>query len=327
VRRAIATIGLCALALVAAACSSGSSGGSDAATTTTSAQRPVEKAVDIGGGRRMFVECRGQGSPTVVLISGKGNGADDWLQVLAPGDPEHDAAGDNLPWGKGKLVHSRNAVLPSVARFTRVCAYDRPDVRVEGADLTTPRAQPHTADLDVEDLHALLGALGERGPFVLVPHSYGGVIADLYARTYPRSIGGLVLVDAVTERMADVVNRAKLADWDAANAATSAASREGVHLIDAFEKIDSAGPRPKVPTIILSADKPWRLDLLPPEAKHADMVEFADWLAAQDRLAEELDVEHITKTKSGHDIYLYSPQLVVDAIRDVVDDVRAEGHH
>jgi pimeloyl-ACP methyl ester carboxylesterase len=323
-RRAITAIGLCAVALVAASCSS-SDGGSDAATTTSMApRRPVEKAVDIGGGRQMFVECRGSGSPTVVLISGKGNGADDWLQVLAPGDPEHDAAGDNLPWGKGKLVHSRNAVLPSVARFTRVCTYDRPDVRIDGGNLTTPRAQPHTADLDVEDLHALLRVLGERGPFVLVPHSYGGVIADLYARTYPKSIGGLVLVDAVTERMADVVTAAKLADWDATNAATSAASREGVHLIDAFQKIDAAGPLPKVPTIILSADKPWRLDLLPPEAKHADMVEFTDWLAAQDRLAKQLDVEHITKTKSGHDIYLYSPQLVTDAIRDVVDDVRAE---
>jgi pimeloyl-ACP methyl ester carboxylesterase len=58
-------------------------------------------------------------------------------------------------------------------------------VRLDGPDRTTPRKQPHTVDLDVADLHALLAALGEPGPYVLAAHSYGGVIAMLYARTYP----------------------------------------------------------------------------------------------------------------------------------------------
>jgi hypothetical protein len=51
-------------------------------------------------------------------------------------------------------------------------------------------------------------------------------------------------------------------------------------------------------------------------------VTFDDWLAAQDRLATELHARHVTRTNSGHNIYLYSPALVVDAIREVVDDVR-----
>ena len=54
---------------------------------------------------------RGEGSPTVVLIAGKGNGAEDWLQVLDPADPAHDTPGDDLPWG-GKLERSDDAVLP-----------------------------------------------------------------------------------------------------------------------------------------------------------------------------------------------------------------------
>jgi len=43
--------------------------------------------VDIGGGRRMYLECHGAGSPTVVLFSGKRNGAADWKKILDPADP------------------------------------------------------------------------------------------------------------------------------------------------------------------------------------------------------------------------------------------------
>jgi pimeloyl-ACP methyl ester carboxylesterase len=282
----------------------------------------VSGRVEIGGGRGLFVECRGTGWPTVVLIAGKGNGADDWLQILDPDDPAYDAPGDDLPFG-GYLMRSDDAVLPSVARFTRVCAYDRPDVRWAGADISTPRGQPHTVDLDVGDLHALLIALGEPAPYVLVAHSYGGLVASLYARSYPGSVGGLVMVDAVSPLIENVVSPAKLANWDATNAATSAQVREGVRLIDAFAKINAAQPLPTIPAAVLSADRPWRTDLLPPEATQGEQVTFADWLAGQNQLAAALDVEPVTATDSGHDIYLYRPALVVDAIRDVVDDVRA----
>jgi pimeloyl-ACP methyl ester carboxylesterase len=324
--RRLATFVLVAALSALVACNSSDSGSSDAAPTTKSrAQRDISGTVDIGGGRRLYVECRGQGSPTVVLIAGKGNGAEDWLQVLDPADPAHDAPGDDVSVGKGELGRSDDAVLPSVARFTRVCAYDRPDVRT-GADASTPRPQqPHTIDLDVDDLHALLGALDEPGPYVLVAHSYGGLIATLYARTYPDTVGGLVMVDPATAHMRDVVSAAKLANWDATNAMTSPELHEGVQLIDAIAKIDAAPPLPHVPAVVLSADKPWRVDLLPPDVQQDDMVTFEDWLAALDRLATELDAEHVTKTNSGHNIYQYSPALVVDAIRAVVDDVGSPG--
>jgi pimeloyl-ACP methyl ester carboxylesterase len=292
--------------------------------SAAAAEHDIRGAIDIGGGRQMYVECRGSGSPTVVLIAGKGNGADDWSQVLEPSDPAHDAAGDDLPFGLGKLEHSDQAVMPSVARFTRVCAYDRSDIRVDGDDLTTPRPQPHTVDLDVSDLGALLTALGEPGPYVLVAHSYGGLIATLYARTTPATVGGLVMVDSVTPLMEDVVSPARLANWDAANSATSPEVREGVELIDAFQQIKAAPPMPTVPAIVLSADKPWRVDLLPADIAKGDMVSFADWLRSLDLLAAALGAEHVTRTNSGHDIYLYTPAVVVDAIRQVVDQVRLE---
>jgi hypothetical protein len=89
---------------------------------TQSAGRDFAGLVDIGGGRKMFVECRGTGSPTVILISGKGNGAADWNEILDPRDPIHTAPTDLLAIGQGKLFSSDMAVLPSVSSFTRVCA-------------------------------------------------------------------------------------------------------------------------------------------------------------------------------------------------------------
>lgn len=269
----------------------------------------------------MYATCRGAGSPTVVLIAGKGNGADDFMQVLDPNDPEHDAPGDDVPMGMGTLQHSDSAVFPSVARFTRVCTYDRPDVGDRTEDVTTSRTQPHTVDLDVSDLHALLTALGEPGPYVLVSHSYGSLVANLFARTYPQTVGGLVMVDGVSPLMEGMVTAGALANWDASNATTSPQVREGVKVIDAFRQINAAAPLPKVPTVVLSADKPWRTDLLPPEARKGEMVTFANWHASQEQAAAALGAKLITKTNSGHDIYLYSPALVVDSIHEIVDQV------
>ncbi len=164
----------------------------------------VAGLVDIGSGRKMYLECSGTGSPTVVLISGKGNGAADWSEVLDAADPAHGADYDAVAWGKGNLHKSNSAVFPMVSRFTRVCAYDRPGTRLDGPDQSTPTTQPHPADQAADDLHRLLTAAGEPGPYVLVPHSYGGLVATLFARTWPKEVEGLVLVDTVTQLMRQV---------------------------------------------------------------------------------------------------------------------------
>src|SRR5215216_7931903 len=61
--------------------------------------------VDIGGGRKMYMECHGKGSPTVVFVSGGGDRAETWSKTLDP---------------------SQQPVLPAIAETNRVCAYDRP---------------------------------------------------------------------------------------------------------------------------------------------------------------------------------------------------------
>lgn len=95
--------------------------------------------VNVGGVREMYVDWRGAGSPTVVLIAGARGSYDDWTTVI-----EH-----------GEMKPSRNAVLPQVARFTRVCAYDRPGTtRLDGSQTpTTSVVQPTSAVDGVADLH------------------------------------------------------------------------------------------------------------------------------------------------------------------------------
>jgi hypothetical protein len=120
--------------------------------------------VDIGGGRKIYMECRGKGRPTVVFAAGKKDRAETWSTTLDPsGNP---------------VFPSKRAVLPAIAQTNRVCAYDRPGTIVAtgpGDDdfetsRSTPVHQPTTLQPAVSDLHALLKVSGERGPYVLVGH-------------------------------------------------------------------------------------------------------------------------------------------------------------
>jgi pimeloyl-ACP methyl ester carboxylesterase len=132
----------------------------------------------------MYLECGGSGSPTVVLIAGLKGLVEDW-----------NIADKQSP-----------TVFAEVAKFTRVCGYDRPGTPVgEKPSRSDPVPQPTTAGDAVADLDALLRAAKEATPYVMVGHSYGGLVARLYASTYPDDVSGLVLVDALTERLQDAV--------------------------------------------------------------------------------------------------------------------------
>jgi pimeloyl-ACP methyl ester carboxylesterase len=138
--------------------------------------------VDIGGGRKMYLKCSGTGSPTVMLVGGLRASAEDWS-----------IADKSAP-----------AVFREVSKFTRVCACDRPGTPVgEKPSRSDSAPQPTTPKDAVADLHALLNAAGVAVPYVLVGHSYGGLIGRLYASTYPKEVSGLVLVDALSEALRD----------------------------------------------------------------------------------------------------------------------------
>jgi hypothetical protein len=102
--------------------------------------------IDIGG-RQMFLQFSGAGSPAVVLISGKGNGAEDWSEILDPADPAHTADYDAVAGG-ARVIYAR-ATRRSIPRWRASPASaptTGPDVRLAGSDRSTPVARPHPAD-------------------------------------------------------------------------------------------------------------------------------------------------------------------------------------
>jgi pimeloyl-ACP methyl ester carboxylesterase len=174
---------------------------------------------------------------------------------------------------------------------------------------------------------------------VLVGHSYGGLIARLYARTYPHDAAGLVLVDALTEGLQEAETPEQ---WAIQRVLMEGETRESVALYPALERIDpdrsfdqmrAAPPLSPIPLIVLSADRPWGPQLpaliangtLPADIP-ADFGYVTDdaQKTAQDRLAALVPgARHVTTTNSGHEIHKEQPGLVTAAIIDVADAVRA----
>lgn len=273
--------------------------------------------VDIGGGRKMYLQCRGAGSPTVVLVAGLRGSAEDWNLAGKPGP----------------------RVFPEVARFTRVCAYDRPGTPVgEKPSRSDPVPQATTAGAAVADLHALLTAAGEAGPYVLVAHSYGGLIGRLYASTYPDDVSGLVLVDALSEGLRDAetpeqwATQRKLIEGDVRDGVAQYPALETIDVDRSFDQMRAAAPLRQLPLVVLSADRGWGPQVpsmiaagtLPADVPpNFGYVTDAAQKAAQEKLARLVaNAKHITNTNSGHEIHKEQPQLVIDAIRQVVEAVR-----
>jgi pimeloyl-ACP methyl ester carboxylesterase len=111
--------------------------------------------------------------------------------------------------GLGDFSFDWILVQRRVSRFARICTYDR-----AGYAWSDPGPMPRTfAQINLE-LHDALAKMGERGPFVLVGHSYGGPVVRNFATTYPRQVRGMVLVDAVfeTQRVAIGDKAVRLSD-------------------------------------------------------------------------------------------------------------------
>jgi pimeloyl-ACP methyl ester carboxylesterase len=262
--------------------------------------------VDIGGGRKIYLECRGTGSPTVVLISGTRGAHDDWTDLIDPKNP------NSAP------KPGEQAVFPQVSKFARVCAYDRPGTTLNDDTQTksTPVQQPTTAQQGVGDLHAVLIASRETGPYVLVGHSWGGLIARLFASTYPDEVAGLVLVDSASEFLKSSLTPAQWATY--IEATKKLIESNGLEAPDHARTLGLLHSSPRVspvPVVLLSSDK--RFDF------GAGGVEtWPAWRTAQDRLAKLLNAKHVSETNSGHAIQMERPQVVIDSIREVVDAVR-----
>jgi pimeloyl-ACP methyl ester carboxylesterase len=118
---------------------------------------PLGKLVDVGG-YRVHLYCTGSGNPAVVIVG----------------------AGFSFDWG---------LVQPEVAKFTQVCSYDH-----SGIGWSDPGPKD-SCSLRVGEVHAALKTSGIKGPYVLVGHSLGGLVARVYASNYPDEVAGVVFVD------------------------------------------------------------------------------------------------------------------------------------
>ena len=301
------------------------------------------RLIDLGGWR-VHLHCTGEPSPSqpvVILEAGAGGFSVDW-----------------------------SLVQPAVAKFARVCSYDRAGL---GWSELGPR--PRTLRQVVWELHALLAKAGERPPYVIAGHSYGGILARLYARTYPSEVAGMVLDESGHEAGVAVLRDGKMVRL--AETATGAAVPP-VRTSDPLRESDiTGGIRTQIEAAAKAmaprANDPPR-DRLPPDAQRMRAWAFAQvkhWatndnpfegeeLAAM--LAERRKTPHplgdlplvvlsrgvpggdpavedehtknqadlvrlsrrgtqVIARESGHQILLSQPDLVVAAIREVVQTV------
>ena len=307
-----------ALGVLAISAATGSAG-------TAAQPMPVESGdvaglVDVGGGRRLYLECRGTGSPTVVLEAGYRSSGRVWIEDLRQsGAP-------------------RKMVFAGVAGFTRVCAYDRPgtvaplndNVRPSRSD---PAPQPRTAPDAVADLHTLLGAAGVPGPYILAGHSLGGLFVRLYASTYPGEVVGLILVDAYSERLETLLKPER---WAALVRFNTRSGTDTVESIPGYGDLETIGygkdnvvmrqaaattPLRPMPLAVLAHTRPFAL---PEEAEgfSSEALESVLRAANEDLATLVPNARFFVAKDGGHDIHQDQPELVTEAIWQVVAGVR-----
>jgi pimeloyl-ACP methyl ester carboxylesterase len=230
-------------------------------------------------------------------------------------------------------------VMPGVAKATRVCAYDRPGTYAEIDEEIVPSrsdaiTQPRTVSEMVEELHALLQAAKLPGPYILVGHSMGGFMARLYAATYPDEVVGMVLIDAYSELLEDVMPPER---WQALVRLNKEMGSGVVHPIPGYGDAETtsygagnavvreavaATPLPPMPLAVLAHGKPFPV---PEGAQGFTTKELEGFLLAANEAQAALvpNARFWMATESGHDIHQDQPELVIEAVQQVLEGVRS----
>ena len=273
---------------------------------------PPGQLVDVGG-YRMHLYCLGAGSPTVILDSGL---SDPWLS-----------------WHK---------VQPKVAEFTRVCSYDR-----AGLGWSDPSPNARTSKVFARELHTLLRNAKVRPPFLLVGHSMGGYDVRMFASLYRSEVAGMVLVDATHPDIFDRSPKIKRAteEWfrsferkeyemffgisrlqhscgtthdDFPDMRRAIECRESYLretraecvsvLGESADQVRATGSLGKLPLVVISEDP------------NRNSKEFLSAFEQSQAELEELSTnsQRIIATKSGHQIQLERPDVVIQAIQNVI---------
>jgi pimeloyl-ACP methyl ester carboxylesterase len=277
------------------------------------------------GGFKMHIDCTGEGSPTVILDSGLGD--------------------TYLSWRK---------VQPQIAKFARVCSYDR-----AGLGYSEPSSQPRTSRVIATELHALLQAAGIAPPYVLVGHSVGGFNARLYASLYRSDVAGMVLVDSshpaqfgrlppeIKDLQADrthkaefteytmpfgiprllgrcdedPVSRAAVCNWNTAVTALA----ELRSFPESAAQTAAAGSLGDMPLLVISHDPNRRLGIFPVSIA---IPANEAWEKMQEELVHlSTQGTQVVATGSSHDVPIDRPDVVIEGVRSVVEQARSLRRH
>jgi len=278
----------------------------------TLAGLPVEKPVPgfltahIGDHRTLRYRCAGHGTPTVLVEQGMAISVETTFSWKTP-----------VGWA---------VIFPRISRVTRICVYDR-----AGLGRSSNLPLPATSLDAARDLHALLGRLRIPPPYVLAGQSLGGMDALMFANTYPNTVTGMILIDSShpdqQRRFAEV-----LPPRSADESAVLRGYRDGPAAPVMGEWFDF--PRNSAlmrnlqglgdkPLIVLTHDPKANAHegLVPPQWE--DLTEPV-WQQLQMQLAAlSVNSKHVVVEHAGHNIQFEQPQVVVDAILDVIQQVRA----
>lgn len=242
----------------------------------------------VVGAVRIHISESGTG-PTVVFESGMGEDASTW-----------------------------NDVRPAIAEFAHTVAYDRPGLGQSG-----PTSLPRTVVQMAADLQAVLEAAKLAPPYVLVGHSLGGAVVQVFAHRYPDEVAGLVLVDPEDGRLIQLLHsRMSATEWAARQRALDEAMPNMPPQVraelraadDSGEDVARAVPLPVVPVVVLTGTK--KNPEFPGNPLEQDLkLELHNALVANTPGAQ-----HILVPNSRHYIQNDAPKLVIQAVRELLTE-------
>src|SRR5262245_24814906 len=254
--------------------------------------------VQIPGGRHLYLECHGSGSPTVIFEAGLRGRDDVWYFSRAHG------------FGGG--------VFPRVSAVTRACLYDRPGTLARFPDVSRsdPVARRRSTGEVVSDRHAVLTTAGVPAPYVMVGASTGGLIVRQYASLYPGEVNGLVLTDAISEAMKGMMRPGQFARYNVRylqSPGENALQYKDLEAIDFYRSFAEMKPRRhsprRLPMVVISAEHGFGA----PEGVGRRFAELVNrtWKRSQLYLASlHPKTKRVVAFGSGHQVHVNRPGLV-----------------
>lgn len=259
------------------------------------------------GGYQVHIHCQGEGSPTVIVDVGLGDDSTDWLPVQT-----------------------------GVSANSRICVFDRP-----GYGWSDFGPQPRNSMRIAFELETLLARAEIKPPYIMVGHSFGGYNIRVFTANHPEQVQGMVLVDASHEdqyerfqislpqnynRRSNILILPKSSGGEAhmnkpqvlRERAFHAARAEISSLSDSARQVQQHRELPAIPLVIVSRGKPeWFGDL-------SQQTREKTWTDLQQELYLLSPIsQHVFAHESGHDIPQYQPQIIIDAINNVIEQSRS----